>query len=735
MSDSGSRPWKEASEESPGLPENGPSGVTAQSLSRLRRGRYDGASKRRRCPGGGDMCDSQLLELLIQATGEAVRSWSFDGRVHWTDSHYASTLGMTGLLGTTTIAAWTERLHPDDATRVVCNLTRARQHPDELWSEEYRLRRDDGGYATVLARGSVLRDAGGVPVSMVGTIRDVTAERDAQRRLHEAVDYNAALFESLPGAVYHVGSDLRLVRWNAALGEITGYSDEELAAMSALELFAPEDRPRVADAIEEVFAWGGGEAWVDFRRKDDRRLPYFVTGRSFARDGEQGYVGIALSMAEQVALQQRLRHEATHDSLTGLANRSLLHEELSGAIRCAEREGHLVALLHLDLDRFKVVNDGFGHPFGDLVLQAVARRLRALVCPEDTVARMGGDEFVVLTPRVERTQDVEEMAQRLVDSFAEPFMVEGRCIHLTGSVGISFYPPDGTGGAELIDNADMAMYYAKAAGRSAFRAFAPEMAEKAQRRTEIEIDLRGAADAGQLWLAFQPKVDLHRGTITGCEALLRWDHPVHGPVSPVDFIPVAEDSGLILPIGEWVLETACRQGRSWLDAGLPPVSIAVNISAAQLLQRDPVAWVSGVLERTGFPAELLELELTESQLAQDVETAIAVFSELRRLGIRLAIDDFGTGYSSLDYLRRFDVTSLKIDRCFVDGMLTKSGDAAIVRATIALAHAFGLSVIAEGVETESQRHLLSELRCDEIQGYLVSRPVPADEFAALLQRG
>jgi len=347
---------------------------------------------------------------------------------------------------------------------------------------------------------------------------------------------------------------------------------------------------------------------------------------------------------------------------------------------------------------------------------------------------MGGDEFVILTPQVFRTEDIEEMAQRLVDSFAEPFMVEGRRVYLTGSIGITFYPRDGGTGTELIDNADMAMYHAKSAGRSAFRVFAPEMAEEAQRRTEMEIDLRGAAQEGHLWLAFQPKVDLQTDTITGCEALLRWDHPKHGPISPVDFIPIAEDSGLILPIGEWVLETACRQGRAWLDAGLPPVTIAVNISAAQLFQRDPVAWVADALQRTGFPADLLELELTESQLAQDVETAIAVFSQLRGLGIRLAIDDFGTGYSSLDYLRRFDVTSLKIDRSFVDGMLAEPGDAAIVRAAIALAHAFGLSVIAEGVETEAQQSCLRELRCDQIQGYLVSRPVPAEKFAALLQR-
>jgi len=683
---------------------------------------------------GDAMSESELFDPLIRATGEAVWIWSLDDRIAWHDSPYSSTLGITGLLGTSTTDAWLERLHPDDAERVTASLLRAPKQPERLWSEEYRLRRDDGGYAVVAGRGSVICDPEGVPIRMLGTLRDVTAEHDARRQLREAADYTSALFESLPGALYHVGSDLRLVRWNAALTELTGYTDEELAGMNALDLFPPQDRPRVAAAVQEVFASGSAQVWAEFERKDGPGLPYLFTGRRFTHDGEPGYVGIALPMAEQVALQQRLQHEATHDALTGLANRSLLHDDLTRAIEAAQRGGHLAALLDIDLDRFKIVNDGFGHPFGDAVLQVVARRLRTLVCLDDTVARMGGDEFVIMAPRVGRIEDIEEMAQRLVDSFAEPFVVEGRHIHLTASIGVSFYPRDGAGGAELIDHADMAMYYAKAAGRSAFRVFAPEMAAKAQRRTEMEIDLRRAADEGQLWLAFQPKIDLGRRTVTGCEALLRWDHPVHGPISPAEFIPIAEDSGLIQPIGEWVLETACRQGREWLDAGLPPMSIAVNVSAAQLFQRDPVGWVTGVLERTGFPPHLLELELTESQLAQDVETVVAVFGRLRDLGIRLAIDDFGTGYSSLDYLRRFDATSLKIDRSFVDGMLREPGDAAIVRAAIALAHSFGLSVTAEGVEAEEQQDFLRGLGCDEAQGFLLGRPVPAEEFAALFAR-
>lgn len=677
------------------------------------------------------MGDGELFLPLIQATGEAVWQWWFDRRFEWHDSPYSSTLGIAGLIGATSTDAWAERLHPDDAERVVASLLAARDHADRLWSQEYRLRRDDGGYSDVVARGSVLRDASGVAARMVGTIKDVTAERDAERKLQEAVDYTGALFQSLPGALYHVGCDLRFVRWNNAMTEVTGYSDAELARLRATDLFAQDDLPRILAAIDDVWTTGSGEAWADLRRKDGCRLPYFFTGRRFTYEGELGYVGFALSMAEQVALQHRLQQDATHDSLTGLANRRLVNERLTAAIEAADLEGHMVALLDLDLDRFKVVNDGFGHPFGDAVLRAVAARLETLVRAEDTLARLGGNEFVIVAPRVQCSEDIQHMAQRLVDSFRDPFHVEGRRIDLSASVGISFYPRDGRGATGLIEAADLAMYQAKADGRGAFVVFAREMALKAQRRTELEIALRGACEAGQLWVAFQPKLELRSNIITGCEALLRWDHPVHGAISPADFIPIAEDSGLILPIGEWVLEMACRQGRAWLDAGLAPMSVAVNISAVQLRQPDPVGWVSGVLERTGFPAELLELELTESQLAQDAETTVAVLAELRSLGIRLAIDDFGTGYSGLDYLRRFDVTSLKIDRSFVDGMLSDAGNASIVRAAIALAKSFELTVVAEGVETEEQRSALAELGCDECQGYLIGRPMPADQLTVL----
>ncbi|MCA1984393.1 putative bifunctional diguanylate cyclase/phosphodiesterase [Nocardioides nematodiphilus] len=683
------------------------------------------------------MVNNELFDPLVLVAGESVWERYGDGRLVWHASPCRDTLGFDEMFAAGTLSAFIARLHPDDVTHVHARLDSEAAAPGVAWIDEYRLRRDDGIYVTLAIRGYTLppgSDPSG-PLT-VGTARDVTAERENERKLGAAVDYADALIDSIPGAFYHVDREsLLMLRWNSTFREITGYSDEELATMTAGEFFGADEQDQVRSAIDDIFVRGHGQVSAGFLCKDGTRKPYFFTGRPYLHEGRDSYVGVAVSMDEQVALQQQLRHAATHDALTGLANRSLLHEELGRAIEEAAAGGHRVAVLDLDLDRFKVVNDGFGHPYGDKVIQAVAHRLRALVCLEDTVARMGGDEFVILAPLVHRYEDIHEMSQRLVDSFSEPFVVEERQIHLTGSIGVSFYPRDGLRGAELIDNADMAMYYAKAAGRSAFRVFAPVMAEEAQRRTDMETHLRTAAADGQLWLAFQPKVDLASGTVTGCEALLRWNHPERGPIPPSEFIPVAEESGMILQIGEWVLEEACRQGRAWLDEGLAPLSIAVNISAAQLLQPDPVGWVKATLARTGFPAELLELELTESQLSQDVETTIRVIRGLRDLGVTIAIDDFGTGYSSLEYLRRFDVTSLKIDRSFVDGMLAESSDEAIVRAAIALGGAFGISVTAEGVETEAQQRFLAELRCDAMQGYLVSKPVPPMEFADLLTDG
>ncbi|WP_019937380.1 EAL domain-containing protein [Bordetella sp. FB-8] len=440
-------------------------------------------------------------------------------------------------------------------------------------------------------------------------------------------------------------------------------------------------------------------------------------------------------IAEREQAEANLRALAMYDHLTGLANRNLIEERIATAIVHARRHGTLLALLYIDLDRFKVVNDGYGHLFGDAVLRAVAKQLAELVRPHDTVARLGGDEFLILLTPLTRSSDAGLVARKIVACLDSPLLVQDRKIHLSGSVGVSVFPKDGETGQTLVDNADMAMYRAKELGRNTWQFFAIGMSLETQHRVDLEIKLQAAIGTGQLSLAYQPKINLDSGRITGCEALLRWRHPELGDVPPDQFIPIAEDSGLIVPIGDWVLRMACMQARAWMQAGLPCVCVAVNLSVRQFLQQDVIAWVARTLQDTQLPPGCLELELTESLIAQDAEKVVETIDAVKKLGVKLSIDDFGTGYSSLNYLKRFRVDTLKIDQSFVRNMLTEKEDEAIVQAVIALAHTLNFKVIAEGVETEQHYRFLSRHNCDEIQGYYFSPPVTAEEFADMLREG
>ncbi|MFT4286183.1 EAL domain-containing protein [Nocardioides sp.] len=455
---------------------------------------------------------------------------------------------------------------------------------------------------------------------------------------------------------------------------------------------------------------------------------------SDAEGDDHGRLWIYRDVTERRRAEQRLRHLATRDQLTGLPNRGLLQRRLAEAIEQARGTGRHVVLLDVDLDRFKVVNDSYGHPFGDAVIAAAAARLSSVVGGDGLVARHGGDEFVVLLPGLAGLADAYLVAERILTCLESPLSVEGHDVHLAASIGLSAFPGDGDSAQQLIDNADVAMYRAKAKGGGTVAPFTHRLGREIQQRTELERGLRVAAELDQLSLVYQPKVSLLTGEVTGCEALLRWHHPQLGSVPPSEFIPVAEDSGLIVPIGDWVLHTACLQAVAWQAEGLAPVPVAVNLSARQLRQ-DLVSWVSRALRATGLPADRLELELTESVLAHDVERLVESFARLRELGVRLAIDDFGTGYSSLAYLRRLPIDTLKVDRSFVTNVLTEPEDEKIVQAIISLARAFDVEVVAEGVETPEQLAYLRQHGCAAMQGFLFSKPLPPEEFAALLRSG
>jgi len=437
-------------------------------------------------------------------------------------------------------------------------------------------------------------------------------------------------------------------------------------------------------------------------------------------------VSAARAMADQIT------HSAEHDFLTGLPNRMLLNDRVNQAIAMAPRHHKRVAVLFLDLDGFKHINDSLGHPTGDKLLQSIAKRLVECVRGSDTVSRQGGDEFVVLLSEVERSEDTAITARRMLQSVAEAHSIDHHDLHVTTSIGVSVFPDDGLDAETLIKNADTAMYQAKENGRQSYKFFKPAMNVRAVERQAIEESLRRALERQEFAVHYQPKVSLKTGEITGAEALLRWTHPVRGPIPPGQFIPIAEDCGLIRPIGNWILREACRQARAWLDAGLPLASMAVNISAVQFRNENFLQGVFSTLEETGLDPKYLELELTESVLMKHAESTEVILKTLRARGVQLAVDDFGTGYSSLSYLRRFAIDALKIDQSFVRQITTTPSETTIVTAVISMGRSLNLRVVAEGVETTEELAFLQAHQCDQAQGYYFSRPVAAPQFADLL---
>jgi diguanylate cyclase (GGDEF)-like protein len=448
-----------------------------------------------------------------------------------------------------------------------------------------------------------------------------------------------------------------------------------------------------------------------------------------------GAVVVFRDVSAAQAMARQITHSAEHDFLTGLPNRMLLNDRIGQAIAMAQRDLMPVAVLFLDLDGFKHVNDSLGHPIGDKLLQSIAKRLVDCVRASDTVSRQGGDEFVVLLSQAEHQEDAATIASRLLRAVAQSHAIGQHDLHITTSIGVSVYPDDGADAETLIKNADTAMYQAKENGRQSFQFFKPAMNARAVERQSIEESLRRALERREFALHYQPKISLTTGAITGVEALIRWTHPARGLIAPAQFIPIAEDSGLILPIGNWALRQACTQARAWVDAGLPAVSMAVNVSAVEFRDEGFLDGLSVILSETGLNPNSLELELTETVLMKRVDATATILRILRQRGIRVAVDDFGTGYSSLSYLRKFPIDALKIDQSFVRQITTGGDDVAIVSAVINMARSLKLRVIAEGVETREELEFLQAHRCDEAQGYYFARPMPAGQLASMLRLG
>ncbi|MCE9638749.1 MAG: EAL domain-containing protein [Betaproteobacteria bacterium] len=570
--------------------------------------------------------------------------------------------------------------------------------------------------------------------------RELTeAEVRRARRLAEA---NLRSSEALLNSIVNTAADgiivideIGMLEFaNAAVERMFGWKPLELIGRNVDCLLPARHRNAHRPGSEDVALTSGVGREVKAQRRNGSVFPIELTFGEMRIDGRIKYAGIMRDVTERKWAEERIRHLAHYDELTGLPNRALFSQLLEQALSESKFSQKQVAVLFIDLDRFKLINDSLSHASGDTVLQQVAKRLTEALPRRDTIARLGGDEFVVLMRDCSIPADAAETAQTLLTAVAQPLLIEGQDYHLTASIGISAYPGDGENSQTILKHADIAMCRAKEHGKNNYQFYSSQMNLHSFERLVLERFLRHAMEQDEFHVYYQPKLDLLTGCVTGMEALLRWVHPGMGMISPTKFIPLAEETGLIVPIGAWVLRAACAQNRAWQLQGLPPLRVAVNLSARQFAQDDLLSTIVNVLAETGLAPELLELELTESVTMDNPEHAATLLKKLKALGIRLAIDDFGTGYSSLSYLKRFPIDNVKIDRSFIKDIPDDEDDVAITQAVIAMAHSLRLKVIAEGVESEQHVEFLREHGCDEAQGYLFGAPMPADEFREAMVR-
>ena len=724
----------------------------------------------------------ERFEIVARATNDVVWDWNLVTDQLWLNDNFCSVFGYAAAEIGAYIDAWTNRIHPDDAVRVRQEIRSAIERGDQVWTAEYRFRRKDGSYANVLDRGLPLRDSAGQPVRMIGAMVDISERKRAERKLalhaqrQEIIarlgqfalggaDLEQVLAEAarvlraggcdVAAIIERVGDRGHEFLVRAASGENAEASvgkskmlpaHSKWSAMLDSAAGAVEHDRKYFEARDSDRPWSfwlrrlGSGVYVPIRSDTG---PFGILMMGSLRDG--AFDAEDLSFAEAIAhvlssavrrhhTQTRLAYMAEFDSLTGLPNRNLLQDRLNQSVAQARRRQWQGAVLFIDLDRFKLINDTLGHHVGDRLIAEVGLRIRRCLRGGDTVGRVSGDEFGVVLTDLAQADDAALVAQKILDGLALPFDLGGNEAYVTASIGISVFPADGADAETLLKNADMAMYRAKELTRNAYCFFTAEMNERSVAKLQLNTDLRRAIERGEFVLHYQPKVDLRDGRIHGVEALLRWNHPQRGMVLPHEFIPALEDSGLILPVGEWVLAESARQLGAWRRAGYAPVPVAVNLSAKQFRHRDLDALIRGVLSLTQVPAGMIELEITESCLMDEPEEAVRLLAGLREAGLKISVDDFGTGYSSLSYLTRLPLTALKIDRGFVRDVATRTESASIVRAVIDMAHNLGFTVIAEGVETEEQVAFLRRHGCDLGQGFLFDSPMSAAELAARLGR-
>lgn len=660
-------------------------------------------------------------------------NWNWDivtDELFWSDEIYRI-FGLTPQKLGMTYDDFLEFIHPEDRELLKNAVKESLSDSKGHYNIEHRIVRPDGAERIVSESGEVCRDETGKPISMIGTVLDITERKQAEDKLVQA----AAVYESTEEGIIITDAKTRILAVNPAFTKITNYSAAEAIGQPVnFRRSGNHDKAYYQSlwhALTTVGTWRG-EIWNC--RKNGEAYPEWMTiSAIFDSEGKiSNYASVFSDISSIKLAEEQLAFLAHYDPLTELPNRLLLNDRLSHAIERAARSEKKLALLFMDLDGFKDINDTFGHPMGDELLKQVTKRLQKYLHQGDILARLGGDEFVLVVENFSLIDELEPVARKLLSILSEPFVLDGHELFIGASIGISLYPDDGSEADTLIRNADSAMYRAKEAGRNNHQFYTRELTQAVAERLALESELRYALERDEFQLYYQPQVELRSGRIIGVEALIRWQSSQRGMVAPDKFIPLAEKSGLILSIGEWVLREACRQMMQWREEGYELARISVNVSALQIQRGKLTEMVTQVLVQTGLEAECLDLEITESVLMSNPKEVIELLEDLRSLGLSLAVDDFGTGYSSLSYLKRFPINTLKIDQAFVRDIPDDSNDKAIARAIIALGDSLQLDTLAEGVETEAQRDFLLRAGCEYAQGYLYSRPLPAKDFLALI---
>lgn len=671
------------------------------------------------------------LSFALESSGDGVWDWDIQTNLMYYSPSYWEILGFKPDEADASVEDFDARVHPDDKPGVLDSIVQLFRGEVPHFSREYRLKCKDDSYKWVLSRGKIVsRSVDEQPIRVIGTIEDITERKQAEASLELA----AEVFQRSREAITITDRDNNILSVNHAFTQVTGYTPDEVVGQNP-RIFSSgrHDKTFYKHLWDNLLSTGQwhGEIWN--RRKNGEIYPEWLSITVVRDDAGQilHHIAIFSDISESRQAADRIHYLANYDALTGLANRTLLHGQMEQAIADAQRTHGQIALLTIDLDRFKQINDSLGQACGDELLKQAAERLKSLPSADGIVARHGGDEFHLFFPGM-NADDAAEIAGTVIQVLSEPYLLDGHEVTVPPSIGIGMFPEDGNDVATLIENAEAAMFHAKGQGGNRYQFFAPDMNASALQRMTLENSLRRALEQEEFHIHYQPQVDPKRNRIVGAEALLRWKHPEMDMVSPTVFIELAEESGVIVPLGEWMIRKVCQQIHSWQQSGEHVVPISVNLSSRQFSQPDLPDKIEALLKESSVDPYFLEIELTESTVMHDLEEAAQMIQRIKKLGIHVAVDDFGTGHSSLAYLKRFHIDKLKIDQSFIRELVDNADDSAIVRAIISMAHSLRLEVVAEGVETQKQLDFLKALNCDQIQGFFFSEALPPEEFSTLL---